>query len=77
MQKTTVYVPTDFRASLRRMACDAGISAAEVIRQAVSERGLRHPCPDRAFHSPLAGLAIPKWPIALMGCSQDSGADNR
>lgn len=45
MQKTTVCLPAELKTSLRRMACDTGISEAELIRQAISEKVLGHPCP--------------------------------
>lgn len=35
MQKTTVYLPDDFRAAVRRAAQRRGVSEAEVIREAV------------------------------------------
>ena len=45
MLKTTVYLPAELKTSLRRMACDTGISEEELIRQAISEKVLRHFCP--------------------------------
>ena len=45
MQKTTVYLPAELKASLRSMARDTGVSEAELIRQAIGEKVLRHPRP--------------------------------
>ena len=35
MQKTTVYIPTDIKRALTRIAMARGISEAEVIREAL------------------------------------------
>ena len=42
MHKTTVYLSAELKTSLRSMARDTGISEAELIRQAVGEKVLRH-----------------------------------
>ena len=56
MQKTTVYLPAELKTSLRRMARDTGISEAELIRQAVAEKLLRHPRPRPRV--PLTGRGL-------------------
>ena len=35
MQKTTVYIPTDIKSALGKLATARGLSEAEVIRQAL------------------------------------------
>ena len=45
MQKTTVYLPAELKTALRCMARDTGTSEAELIRQAIAEKVLRHPRP--------------------------------
>jgi plasmid stability protein len=35
MNKTTVYLPDDLKAAVRRAAADRGVSEAEVIRESV------------------------------------------
>ncbi len=42
MHKTTVYLSAELKTSLRSMARDTGTSEAELIRQAVGEKVLRH-----------------------------------
>lgn len=65
MQKTTVYLPAELKTSLRLMARDTGISEAELIRQAVGEKVLRHPRPrprvpltDRGLGDPEAAYRV-------------------
>lgn len=60
MLKTTVYLPAALKTSLRRMACDTGISQAELIRQAVSEKVLRHPRPRPRVPLTDRGLGDPE-----------------
>lgn len=38
MQKTTVYLPGDLKAELRRVASDRGRSEADLIREAIADR---------------------------------------
>lgn len=56
MQKTTVYLSAELKNSLRCMARDTGTSEAELIRQAVGEKVLRHPRPRP--HVPLTGCGL-------------------
>ena len=56
MQKTTVYLPAELKALLRGMARDTGLSEAELIRQAVGEKVLRHPRPRPRV--PLTGRGL-------------------
>ena len=65
MKKTTVYLPAELKTSLRLMARDTGISEAELIRQAVGEKVLRHPRPrprvpltDRGLGDPEAAYRV-------------------
>ncbi|HET7388650.1 MAG TPA: CopG family transcriptional regulator [Nocardioidaceae bacterium] len=37
MDKTTVYLPDDLKAAVKRAAADRGISEAEVIRQSIRQ----------------------------------------
>ena len=60
MLKTTVYLPAALKTSLRRMACDTGISEAELIREAVSEKVLRHPRPRPRVPLTNRGLGDPE-----------------
>lgn len=56
MQKMTVYLSAELKNSLRRMALITGISEAELIRQAVGEKVLRHPLPRPRV--PLTGRGL-------------------
>ena len=65
MHKTTVYLPADLKASLRGMARDTGVSEAELIREAVGEKVLRHarprprvPLTDRGLGDPEAAHRV-------------------
>jgi len=60
MQKTTVYLPAELKTWLRRMARDTGISEAELIRQAVSEKMLQHPRPRPRVPLTDRGLGDPE-----------------
>ena len=60
MQKTTVYLPTDLKLSLRCMARETGISEAELIRQAIGEKVLRHPRPRPRVPLTGGGLGDPE-----------------
>ncbi|GAB3544804.1 type II toxin-antitoxin system antitoxin VapB26 [Arthrobacter tumbae] len=37
MEKTTLYLPSELKASIKRVAAQQGISEAEVIRQAIRQ----------------------------------------
>ena len=56
MEKTTVYLPAELKTALRSMARDTGTSEAELIRQAVREKLLRHPRPRPRV--PLTGRGL-------------------
>ena len=64
MHKTTVYLSARLKTSLRSMARDTGISEAELIRQAVGEKVLRHrprprvPLTDRGLGDPEAAHRV-------------------
>ncbi len=60
MQKTTVYLPTELKTSLRCMARATGISEAELIRQAIGEKVLRHPHPRPRVPLTDRGLGDPE-----------------
>jgi hypothetical protein len=60
MHKTTVYIPEDLRAALRRTAAGRGCSEAELIREALDTltRAARPPRPRLPlFKSGRRGLA--------------------
>lgn len=56
MQKTTVYLPAELKTSLRSVARSTGSSEAELIRQAVAAKVLRHPRPRPCV--PLTGRGL-------------------
>jgi hypothetical protein len=61
MEKTTLYLPPDLKAAVKRVASERGISEAEVIRESLrSTVGHRRPAPRGALFAsgaPVARLA--------------------
>ena len=72
MEKTTVYLPAELKTALRSMARDAKTSEAELIRQAVREKLLRHarprprvPLTGRGLGDPEAADRADEWLAGL------------
>jgi Ribbon-helix-helix protein, copG family len=61
VEKTTLYLPPDLKAAVKRVASERGISEAEVIRESLrSTVGHRRPAPRGglfASGAPIARLA--------------------
>lgn len=60
MKKTTVYLPDDLKAALKRAAAERGQSEADLIRDAIGDslRGVERPRPRLPlFHSDDPALA--------------------
>jgi hypothetical protein len=61
LQKTTLYLPRELKAAVKRAASERGISEAEVIRESLrSTVGYRRPAPRGglfASGAPIARLA--------------------
>ena len=58
MEKTTLYIPVDLKAAIRRAARRRGVSEAEVIREAVrSAVGDERPRPRGALFASGAPIA--------------------
>ena len=55
-----MYLPAELKTALRCMARDTGISEAELIRQAVGDKVLRHPRPRPRIPLTSCGLGDPE-----------------
>lgn len=58
VEKTTVYLPAELKAAIKRAARERGVSEAEVIREAVrSAVGSQRPAPRAALYASGAPIA--------------------
>ena len=52
MRKTTLYLPEDLKAAVKRVATEQGVSEAEIIRESIRVSvGSVRPCPRGALYS--------------------------
>ena len=58
MEKTTVYLPTEVKAALKRVAAQRGVPEAKIIRDAVEQ------AVNAAKPAPRGGLYAGREPIA-------------